>query len=79
MIICISYANQVRYQAGLIKEESTSKLLRFAIRQILNQVGNDQIYHYVEQEQQEQKKAQNNHQQQPFSYISDDSYTTTLI
>jgi hypothetical protein len=56
---------KLEYQAGLIKEQSTSELLRFTIRQILNQVGNDQIYHYVEQEQQEQKKALNNqHQQQ---------------
>jgi hypothetical protein len=54
---------KLEYQAGLIKEESTSELLRFTIRQILNQVGNDQIYHYVEQEQQEQKKPQNNLQQ----------------
>ena len=70
---------KLEYQAGLIKEESTSELLIFTIRHILNQLGNDQIYRYLEQEQQEQKKAQNNHQQQPFSYISDDSYTTTLI
>jgi hypothetical protein len=56
---------KLEYQAGLIKEQSTSELLRFTIRQILSQVGNDQIYHYVEQEQQEQKKALNNqHQQQ---------------
>jgi hypothetical protein len=47
----------------LIKEECTSELLRFTIRPILNQLRNDQIYHYLEQEQQEQKKAQNNQQQ----------------
>jgi hypothetical protein len=51
---------KLEYQAVLIKEESTSELLRFTIRHILNQVGNDQIYYYLEQ----QKKAQNNQQQQ---------------
>jgi DNA-binding MurR/RpiR family transcriptional regulator len=34
---------KLEYQAGLIKEESTSELLRFTIHHILNQVGNDQI------------------------------------
>jgi hypothetical protein len=49
----------------LIKEECTWELLRFTIRHILNQLHNDQIYPYLEQEQQEQqKKAQNNQQQQ---------------
>jgi hypothetical protein len=33
----------------LIKEESTSELLRFTIRHILNQVHLNQIYHLVEQ------------------------------
>ena len=47
----------------MIKEESTSELLRFTIRHILNQVSNDQIDRYLEQEQlQQQKKAQNNQQ-----------------
>src|SRR5919109_4295812 len=56
---------KLEYQAGLIKEESTSELLRFTILHILNQLCNDQIYPYLEQEQQqEQKKAQNNQQQQ---------------
>ena len=36
----------------MIKEESISELLRFTIRQILNQAGNDQIYHYLERQQQ---------------------------
>jgi hypothetical protein len=49
MIIMRFDANQVRYQAGLIKEESTSELLIFTIRHILNKVGNDQIYHYLRQ------------------------------
>jgi hypothetical protein len=47
----------------LIKEQSTSELLRFTICHLLCQLGNDQIYHYLEQ--QLQKKAENNqHQQQ---------------
>jgi hypothetical protein len=36
---------KLEYQAGLIKEESTSELLRFTIRHILKQLRNDQIYH----------------------------------
>jgi hypothetical protein len=48
----------------LIKEESTSALLRFTIRHILNQVHNQLEYLLLVQEQQEQKKAQNNQQQQ---------------
>ena len=52
---------KLEYESGLIKEESTSELLRFTIRHILNQVGNDQIYHYLEQ----QKKPQINQQLQP--------------
>jgi hypothetical protein len=55
---------KLEYEAGLIKEESTSELLRFTIRHILNQVNNDQIYRYLEQEQQQQKKSENNQQQQ---------------
>jgi hypothetical protein len=52
----------------LIKEESTSELLRFKIRHILNQLCDGQIYLYLEQEQQEQKKDQNNrHQKQHVS------------
>jgi hypothetical protein len=55
---------KLEYQAGLIKEESTSELLRFTIRHILNQVHNQLEYLLLVQEQQEQKKAQNNQQQQ---------------
>ena len=54
---------KLEYQAGLIKEESTSELLRFTIRQILNQLHNNLIYHILEEQEQEQKKAQNNQQQ----------------
>jgi hypothetical protein len=49
----------------LIKEESTSELLRFTIRHILNQLHNNLKYPILEeQEQEQQKKAQNNQQQQ---------------
>jgi hypothetical protein len=48
----------LEYEAGLIEEESTSELLRFTIRQILNQIGNDQIYHYLEQQEQKKAKSQ---------------------
>ena len=55
---------KLEYQAGLIKEESTSELLRFTIRHILNQLHNNLIYPILEeQEQEQQKKAQNNQQQ----------------
>jgi hypothetical protein len=65
---------KLEYQGGLIKEESTSELLRFTIRHILNQLRNDQIYLYLEQEQQEQKKDQNNqHQKQHVSSNTESS------
>jgi hypothetical protein len=41
---------KLEYQLGFIKEESTSELLRFTIRHLLNQLRNDQIYHYLEQQ-----------------------------
>jgi len=71
---------KLEYQAGLIKEESTSELLRFTIIHILTQLRNDQIYHYLEQEQQEQKKSENNlqqPQQQLHSQVILPSPTTT--
>jgi hypothetical protein len=52
---------KVEYQAGLIKEESTTELLRFTIRHILNQVSNDQIYRYLKTR--TTKKARSNNQQ----------------
>ena len=55
---------KLEYEAGLIKEESTSELLRFTIRHILNQLGNDQIYHYIEQQEQQKQGQNNQHQQQ---------------
>jgi hypothetical protein len=54
---------KLEYQAGLIKEQSTSELLRFTIRQILNQLHNNLIYPILEEQEQEQKQAQNNQQQ----------------
>jgi hypothetical protein len=52
----------LEYEVGLIEEESTSELLRFTIRHILNQLHNNLIYTILKQ-QQEQKKALNNQQQ----------------
>jgi hypothetical protein len=54
---------KLEYQAGLIKEESTSELLRFTIRHILNQLHNNLLYPILEEQEQEQKQAQNNQQQ----------------
>jgi hypothetical protein len=54
---------KLEYQAGLIKEESTSELLRFTIRHILNQVHNQPEYLVLKQEQQQEKQVQNNQQQ----------------
>jgi hypothetical protein len=55
---------KLEYEAGLIKEESTSELLRFTIRHILNQVHNQPEYLVLKQEQQQQKQVQYNQQQQ---------------
>ena len=43
---------KIEYQAGLIKEESTSELLRFTIRHILNQLQNNLIYPIFEEQEQ---------------------------
>jgi hypothetical protein len=51
---------KLEYEAGLIKEESTSELLRFTIRHILNQVHKQPEYLVLKQEQQHQKQIQNN-------------------
>jgi hypothetical protein len=53
---------KLEYEAGLIKEESTSELLRFTIRHILNQVHNQPEYLILKQEQQQGKRVQNNQQ-----------------
>jgi hypothetical protein len=55
---------KLEYEAGLIKEESTSELLKFTIRHILNQVHNQPEYLVFKQEQEQQQKAQNNQQEQ---------------
>jgi hypothetical protein len=57
---------KLEYKAGLIKEESTSELLRFTILHILKQAHNQPEYLVFkqEQEQQQQKEALNNQQQQ---------------
>jgi hypothetical protein len=54
---------KLEYKAGLIKEESTSELLRFTIHHILSQVHNQPEYLVLKQKQ-HQKQAQNNQQQQ---------------
>jgi hypothetical protein len=65
----------VGYEAGLIKEESTSELLRFTIRHhLLNQVHNQPEYLILKQEQ--QQKAENYHQQQLHSQVILPSTTT---
>jgi hypothetical protein len=58
---------KLEYQAGLIKEESTSELLRFTIRHILNQVHRQPEYLVLkeqEQQQHQQQQIQNNQEQQ---------------
>ena len=47
---------KIEYEAGLIKEESTSELLRFTIRHILNQVHNQPEYLILKQQEQQQEK-----------------------
>ena len=54
---------KLEYQVGLIKEESTSELLRFTIRHILSQVHRQPEYLVLKQDQQQQNQIQNNHQQ----------------
>jgi hypothetical protein len=51
---------KLEYEAGLIKEESTSELLRFTIRHILKQVHNQPEYHILKEQQQQ---VQHNQQQ----------------
>ena len=57
---------KLEYEAGLIKEESTSELLRFTIRHILNQAHNQPEYLMLKQLQEQQKQVQNNQHQQQF-------------
>jgi hypothetical protein len=51
---------KLEYEAGLIKEQSPSELLRFTIRRLLIQLRNNRIYHLLEEQQ--QKQVQNNQQ-----------------
>jgi hypothetical protein len=60
---------KIEYQAGLIKEESTSELLRFTIHHILKQGHHQPEYLILQQQQQQEKQIQNNQQQQPHSQI----------
>jgi hypothetical protein len=53
---------RLEYQAGLIKEESTSELFRFTIRHLLKQADNQPEYLILKQEQ--EKQSQNNQQKQ---------------
>jgi hypothetical protein len=55
---------KLEYQPRLIKEESTSELLRFTICHILKQVHNQPEYVIFKQQEQQQQTSQNNHQQQ---------------
>jgi hypothetical protein len=68
---------KLEYEAGLIKEESTSELLRFTIRHILNQVHNQPEYLVIKQEEQHQQKAENNQQQPLLSQVIIPSTTGT--
>jgi hypothetical protein len=45
---------KLEYEAGLIKEQSPSELLRFTICRLLVQLRNNRIYHLLEEEQQHQ-------------------------
>jgi hypothetical protein len=46
---------KLEYEAGLIKEQSPSELLRYTIRRLLNQLRNNRIYHLLEEQQQQQQ------------------------
>ena len=47
-------ASSITFSASKFLKESISELLRFTIWHRLNQVCNDQIYHYLEQKQHQQ-------------------------
>jgi hypothetical protein len=67
---------KLEYESGLIKEESTSELLRFTIRHILKQVHNQPEYLILLQKQQQQK-AQNNQQQKLHNQVTLQPTTTS--
>ena len=68
---------KIEYEAGLIKEESTSELLRFTIRHILNQVHNQPEYLILKQQLQQQQSQNNQQQQQLHNQVILPSTTST--
>ena len=68
---------KLEYEAGLIKEESTSELLRFTIRYILSLVNKQPEYLVLKQEQLQQKAQNRQQQQQLHSQIIQPSTTTS--
>ena len=62
---------KIEYEAGLIKEESTSELLRFTIHHMLNQVHNQPEYLVLKQEQHKESKIK--------SISSNNSFTIKLL
>jgi hypothetical protein len=74
---CILTITKLEYEAGLIKQQSTSELLRFTIRHILNQVHNQPEYLILKQQQEKQVQI-NQEQQQLHSQVILPS-TTTII
>jgi hypothetical protein len=74
---CILTITKLEYEAGLIKQQSTSVLLRFTIRHILNQVHNQPEYLILKQQQEKQVQI-NQEQQQLHSQVILPS-TTTII
>ena len=72
---CILTITKLEYEAGLIKQQSTSELLRFTIRHILNQVHNQPEYLILKQQQEKQVQI-NQEQQQLHSQVILPSTTT---
>lgn len=69
----------IEYEAGLIKEESSSELLRFTIRHILNQVHNQPEYLILKQQEQQQIAQNNQQQQQLHNQVILPSTTSTIL
>jgi hypothetical protein len=69
---------KLEYQVGLIKEESTSELLRFTILHILSQAHNQPEYLILKEQEQNQRPLENNQQQQqPHNQVILPSLSTT--
>ena len=67
---------KLEYQAGLIKQESTSELLGFTIRHILKQVHNQPEYHIFVQ----QQKALNQQQVTvPVAQVPNNTFFNDLL